>query len=170
MIFTAARTIVMCGLTQDFLNCYVCMYYCWCHLGTSVYQNSSITPILRCMSAITTEPLSGGSSTRSNKPSTGAAFNHWARMPPLILVSGMGLTHPCNGGFNFMAAELMLQVLQNSRGMLLVWSPYTTAFYMHVNHIINRCFNLCIRPAQRTFLQCSVLNKYVCLFSTVWTA
>jgi hypothetical protein len=69
-----------------------------------------------------------------------------------------------------LAAELMLQVLQNYQGTLLVQSPYTTAFYMHVNHIINRCFNWCIRPAQRTFLQCPVLNKYVCLFSTVWTA
>jgi predicted glycosyl hydrolase (DUF1957 family) len=56
---------------------------------------------------------------------------------------------------------VMLQVLQNYQGTLRVWSPYTTACYMHVNHIINRCFNWRIKPAQRTFLQSSVLNKYV---------
>ena len=75
-VFTAASTIVMLrGPTQQ--TCSSVTYICTTSDSIQellIYQDSSITHTLRCVSAITTEPLPRGSFTRSNKISTGANF------------------------------------------------------------------------------------------------
>ena len=70
----------------------------------------------------------------------------------------------------------MLHMLPLYKGMLFVQSPCPTAFYMHVNHIMNRCFNWCSRPAAililhngYSFNALSLINMSA-IFSTVWTA
>jgi len=77
MVFTAASTsvIVLCGPTQQTRSnvTYICTTTDTIQ-ELLTYQDSSITHTLFCMSAITTEPLPGGPSIRSNKTSIGATF------------------------------------------------------------------------------------------------
>ncbi len=95
--------------TTDLLKCYIYLYYFWYHLGTANLSGKQYYHTLCCMSAITTEHLPGGPSTRSIKTSTVAALKHGAslsvmRQGPPILVSSMGLTHHHNSGFNFICS------------------------------------------------------------------
>jgi len=64
--------------TTDVLKCYI--YICTTSDTIEellIYQDSSTTHTLCCMSAITTQPLPGGPSTRSNKNF------HWSRLQTL---------------------------------------------------------------------------------------